>query len=600
MIRRPAAFFVALFSLAAVSSATFADIDAHTVRESITPESASGTIPPVSLRAKRFLVAAANPYATHVGYNILNAGGSAVDAAIAMQMVLTLVEPQSSGIGGGAFLLHFDGENVTAFDGRETAPAAVDEHLFQGPDGQALPFFTVAVGGRAVGVPGVLRMLALAHDRYGKLPWKALFLPAITLSENGFPVSPRLAHLIANDRYLQHDPEAKAYFFDAAGKPWRAGHLLKNTVLGRLLRTIADRGPNAFYTGSVAEEIVSKVAKDPVSPGSISLSDLANYRARLSEPICSDYRRWRVCGMPPPSSGGIAIAQLLGILSHRKMSESAPDASDTLTPSVEGVHLVTEAERLVYADRAKYVADTDFVALPGGNTDALLDKNYLLARAALIGPRSMGLAPAGVPPATKLAYGTDASPEYHSTTHFSIVDQEGHALAMTSSIENGFGSRLMVSGFLLNNQLTDFSFESSDSQGQIANRIQPGKRPRSAMAPTLVFDRASGKMILSIGSPGGASIITYVAKVLVGILDWNLDLQQAIDLPNFGSRNGPTELERGRFSIGSVEKLQARGHLIRITDQTSGLQGIMRIGGEQESAWVGAADPRREGSVEGR
>jgi gamma-glutamyltranspeptidase/glutathione hydrolase len=545
-------------------------------------------------------VAAANSHATHAGYEILNQGGSAVDAAIAMQMVLTLVEPASSGIGGGAFMLHFDGKNVSAFDGRETAPASVNEHLFQDSEGKALPFFSAAVGGRAVGVPGVVRMLAMAHDRYGKLPWKALFVPAITLSENGFPVSPRLARLIRNDRYLQHDPEAKAYFFDAAGEPWRAGHLLKNPALGRLLRTIADTGPDAFYVGAVAEAIVSKVANDPINPGSISLSDLANYRARLREPICSDYRRWRVCGMPPPSSGGIAIAQFLGILANRKMSESAPGPNDVLAPSAQGVHLVTEAERLVYADRAKYVADTDFVGLPGGNAEALLDKNYLLARAALIGPRSMGLAPAGIPPATKLAYGTDASPEYHSTTHFSIVDSDGYALAMTSSIENGFGSRLMVDGFLLNNQLTDFSFECSDSQGPIANRIQPGKRPRSAMAPTLVFDRANGKMILSIGSPGGASIITYVAKVLIGILDWNLDLQQAIDLPNFGSRNGPTELERGRFSTGFVEDLQSRGHVIRITEQNSGLHGIMRIDGQAENAWVGAADPRREGAVEGR
>ncbi|MBC7502720.1 MAG: gamma-glutamyltransferase family protein, partial [Herminiimonas sp.] len=499
-----------------------------------------------------------------------------------------------------AFMLHFDGKNVSAFDGRETAPASVDEHLFQDADGRALPFFTAAVGGRAVGAPGVLRMLAMAYARRGKLPWKALFAPAIALSETGFPISPRLARLIAGDRYLRHDPEAAAYFFDSSGRPWKAGHLLRNPALAVVLRKIAAQGVDAFYTGPLAAAIVSKVAGDAANPGSLTLSDLNGYQARVREPLCTDYRRWRVCGMPPPSSGGIAIGQLLGILANTEIANMAPTVNDKILPTVDGMHLVTEAERLAYADRARYVADTDFVALPGGNADALLDKNYLLARSHLIGTRSLGVAPSGIPPATKLAYGIDKSPEYHGTTHFSIVDRYGNALAMTSSIENSFGSRLMVGGFLLNNQLTDFSFESSDPQGPIANRIQPGKRPRSAMSPTLVFDRATGEPVLIIGSPGGAAIITYVAKVLIGVLDWHLHLQQAIDLPNFGSRNGPTELERDRFPANIVENLQERGHVVRLTDQTSGLHGIMRIGRGREGAWVGAADPRREGSAAGQ
>jgi gamma-glutamyltranspeptidase/glutathione hydrolase len=562
----------------------------------LAPEAASGYAEKTAVTARRFMVSAANPHATHAGYTILKAGGSAVDAAIAVQMVLTLVEPESSGIGGGAFMLHFDGARVSAFDGRETAPAAADAALFQDGNGKPMRFFDAVVGGRSVGVPGVLRMLELAHRQYGKLPWASLFAPAIDLAENGFEVSPRLSAALAADPFLARDPDAAAYFLDRNGAAWPVGHLLKNPDLAKVLSTIAQGGADAFYNGDLAAAIVAKVRRHPVNPGRLALADLAGYRAVRREPICSDYKAWTVCGMSPPSSGGIAVAQMLGILSNRNMPSAAP-VDGVL--AVEGVHLIAEAGRLAYADRARYVADTDFIPLPGGSADALLDRRYLAARAALIGERSMGTAAPGAPLGIKLARGTDRSPELHSTSHVSIVDAAGHAVAMTTSVENSFGSRLMVRGFMLNNQLTDFSFEATDAEGAIANRVQPGKRPRSAMAPTLVLDRSTHELVMAIGSPGGPAIINYVVKVLVGVMDWGLNVQEAISLPNFGSRNGPTELERGRVSPELAAELRARGHVIRLGDQTSGLQGIMRVKIHGEDWWLGGADPRREGAVEG-
>ena len=560
------------------------------------PEAPSGYTRKQALSAKSFMVATANPLATHAGYTVLKAGGSAVDAAIAVQMVLTLVEPQSSGIGGGAFMLHFDGEAVTAFDGRETAPAAVDTHLFEDALGKPLPFFEAIVGGRAVGVPGVVRMLELAHHQHGKLPWAALFAPAIALAEEGFAVSPRLAGQLAADRFLARDPTAAAYFFDENGVSRQAGYLLRNPPLAAVLRSVANGGAQVFYGGEIARAIVAAVTGHASNPGRLSLSDLRDYRAVQREPVCTDYRAWNICGMPPPSSGGIAIAQMLGILSNRKLATMAPVGGQ---PDAEGIHLFAEAGRLAYADRERYVADTDFVPLPGGSPAALIDRTYLASRASLIGERSIGRATAGVPLGIRLARGADRSPELQSTSHFSIVDAQGRAVAMTTSVENGFGARLMVGGFMLNNQLSDFSSIAADDEGPVANRVAPGKRPRSAMSPTLVRERQSGRLVLVIGSPGGPAIINYVAKVLVGVMDWGLTLQEAIDLPNFGSRNGPTELERGRIAPGLIEQLRARGHVIRLGDQNSGLHGIMRnqIGGQ--TGWLGGADPRREGTEEG-
>ena len=560
------------------------------------PEAATGYTEKADWTARKFMVAAAQPLAADTGYRVLRAGGSAIDAAIAVQMVLTLVEPQSSGIGGGAFLMYYDGKQVKAFDGRETAPAAATEKLFQMPEGKAMSFYEGVVGGRSVGVPGVLRMLEMAHRQYGKLPWASLFAPAIQLAEEGFAVSPRLNGLLKSEQYLKRDPVAAAYFYDQEGKPRPVGYILKNPELAKVLREIAINGPDAFYQGSIARDIEAKVRNHPTNPGLLTAADIAGYQAKVREPICTDYKAWTVCGMPPPSSGGIAIAQMLGILEVKDISAFAPKNGEL---NAEAVHLFAEAGRLAYADRSRYVADTDFVPLPGNSTKPLLDKKYLAERASLIGEKSMGQAKFGIPLDASMAQGLDTSPELPCTSHFSIVDANGNALSMTTSIENQFGSRQMVDGFLLNNQLTDFSFDAADTNGPVANRIQPGKRPRSAMAPMLVFDKATKKLVMSIGSPGGADIINYIAKVLVGTLDWGLNVQQAINLPNFGSRNGPTELEQGRVPDVLVEQLKAKGHDVRVMEKTSGLHAIMRTRVQGEEVWFGGADPRREGIVKG-
>ncbi|UTY55807.1 gamma-glutamyltransferase [Massilia sp. erpn] len=560
------------------------------------PEIATGYAEKAGWTAQKYMVAAANPHASEAGYQMLKQGGAAIDAAIATQLVLTLVEPQSSGIGGGAFLMYYDGKRVQAYDGRETAPAGATERLFQDADGKPVSRSVGVVGGRSVGAPGVLRMLELAHKQHGKLAWAKLFEPAIKLAEEGFAVSPRLNALLGWDAHLLRDPVAAAYFYDADKKPRPVGYVLKNPELARSLREIAAGGADAFYKGRIARDIVAKVNNHPTNPGTLSVADIAGYQAKERDPVCSDYKRWTVCGMPPPSSGGIAIAQMLGMLEGKPLASHLPQKG---VPDAEAVHLFTEAGRLAYADRNRYVADTDFVPLPGRGLAALLDKSYLRQRAALIGDKSMGRAKAGVPTELKLAWGSDTAIENPSTSHLVAVDGVGGGLSMTTSVEDGFGSRQMVDGFLLNNQLTDFSFDSEDENGPIANRVQPGKRPRSAMSPTLVFDKETKKLVLATGSPGGSAIINYVAKVLVGTLDWNLDVQQAISLPNFGSRNGPTELEAGRFPPAVVEALKAKGHEVRQYEQNSGLQGIQRLRRNGKEVWFGGADPRREGLVKG-
>jgi gamma-glutamyltranspeptidase/glutathione hydrolase len=562
------------------------------------PEAASGYAEKAGWAARKYMVAAANPLAADAGYEMLKKGGTAIDAAIATQLVLTLVEPQSSGIGGGAFLMYYDGKKVQAFDGRETAPSKADEHLFQHPDGTPLSRTEGIVGGRSTGAPGVLRMLELAHRQHGKLPWKTLFGPAIRLSENGFAVSPRLNSLLAWDPYIRKDPTARAYFYGPDGKPWPVGHILKNPELARTLREIADGGAQVFYTGRIARDIEAKVKGHPTNPGLLTAADIAAYQPKLREPVCNDYRAYTVCGMPPPSSGGIAVAQMLGMFETRDMKALAPSNG---IPGTEAVHVFSEVGRLAYADRDRYAADTDFVPLPGRGIPALLDKNYLAQRASLVRECSMGKAPAGHPPGVEMAWnwGLDNSIEAHSTSHIVAVDPYGAGLSMTTSVEDAFGSRQMVDGFILNNQLTDFSFDSRDASGPIANRVEPGKRPRSAMSPTIVFDKKTGQFVEAVGSPGGPLIINYVAKVLVGTLDWGLDMQQAIALPNFGSRNGPTELEAGRFPASEIEALQARCHVIRVGEQTSGLQGIQRLRIHGVPLWFGGADPRREGIAKG-
>ncbi|MGK5054067.1 gamma-glutamyltransferase [Janthinobacterium sp. RB2P8] len=560
------------------------------------PEIATAYAEKSGWAAQKFMVAAANPLAADAGYQMLKKGGSAIDAAIATQLVLTLVEPQSSGIGGGAFLLYSTAKGVQAFDGRETAPAAADEHLFQNADGSPVSRVTGVVGGRSVGAPGVLRMLELAHKEHGKLPWATLFAPAIRLAHGGFPVSQRLNGLLNWDQALKRDPVAAAYFYDQEGKAWPVGHVLKNPQLARTLREIARGGADSFYQGRIARDIAAKVASHPTNPGKLTAVDIAGYRAKVREPVCSDYKAWTVCGMPPPSSGGIAIAQMLGMLEVKDIGPYAPFDG---VLDAQAIHLFSEAGRLAYADRSRYVADTDFVPLPGNGIASMLDKTYLAQRASLIGEKSMGRALPGTPPGMQVAWGTDNALQRPSTSHLVAVDAFGGGLSMTTSVEDAFGSRQMVDGFLLNNQLTDFSFDSRDADGPIANRVQAGKRPRSAMSPTLVFEKGTHKLVLATGSPGGSSIINYVAKVLVGTMDWGLNVQQAINLPNFGSRNGPTELEKGRAPTAQVEALQAMGHEVRVIEQNSGLQGIMRLNAHGKDFWFGGADPRREGMVRG-
>ena len=577
------------------------------------PEGASGITEKPGWATKKFAVAAANPLATDAGYQILKAGGSAVDAAIAVQMVLSLVEPQSSGIGGGAFLLHHDGKATEAFDGRETAPAGVDENLFM-QDGKPLAFFDGVVGGRSVGVPGTVRMLESAHKQHGKLPWVKLFEPAIALAEGGFKVSPRLNTLIKADAHLKKDPTSTAYFFKSDGDPRDVGLNLRNQPFADVLKSIAAEGSKAMHEGPIAQAVVDKVQKHPTNPGKLTMADMAGYQAKKREAICTDYsargKDYRLCGFPPPSSGAIAVGQILGILANTNAASIAPvPALDGkgVVPDAPWLHLYTEASRLAFADRAQYLGDPDFVPAPdgkiGGNWASMLAPAYLAERATLIGPQSMKTGKPGNPGGAKLAFGMPTEQPEYGTSHISIIDGYGNALSMTTTIEDAFGSRQMVNpsgngvgGFLLNNELTDFNYSPNDADGKpTANRVQPGKRPRSSMSPTLVFDKATGQVVLSGGSPGGALIIHYTAKTLYGVLNWGLNTQQAINMPNFAATGAPTLLEEKRFSPATVEALKARGHEVREQSLVSGLQAIERT----PSGLFGGADPRREGVVMG-
>lgn len=571
------------------------------------PELGSGYRTDLSPRhAAQHMAAAANPLAAEAGREMLRQGGSAIDAAIAMQAVLTLVEPQSSGIGGGAFIMLWDGNRVQAYDGRETAPAGATERLFLKPDGQPMAFTAAQIGGRSVGTPGVLRALELAHKKTGHLPWARLFEPAIRLSEHGFAISPRLHSLIAADRFIPQSPEMAAYFLNADGTPKATGTLLKNPALAAVFKRIAEEGPDALYHGPIADEIARKV-QGHRNAGSLSEADLAGYAAKERAPLCTDYKRWKICGMPPPSSGGIAIAQILGTLQALQARDprlaiapmtplkSASPAG--LEPTPEAVHLIAEAGRLAFADRALYVADADFVPVP---VAGLVAPDYLAQRAALIGERSLGIAQPGQPAGIQVAYAPDRSPLRISTSQVVAVDDQGGAVSMTTTVESAFGSHLMVQGFVLNNQMTDFSFIPEENGQPVANRVQPGKRPRSAMAPTLVFDRQSGELLAALGSPGGSQIIEYVSKSLVAMLDWQLDPQAAISLPNFGSRNGATELETGLFSPALKQALRDKGHALSEIEMTSGVQAIVRTQDAQGKVLLsGGADPRREGEALG-
>lgn len=532
----------------------------------------------------RHMIAAAHPLAARAGREILRSGGSAVDAAIAAQMVLTLVEPQSSGIGGGGFMLHYAAESgeVSVYDGRETAPKAANPYMFLDGRGEPRAFADVAPGGISVAVPGLLRLLEMAHKDHGRLPWAKLFEPAIELAEKGFAVSPSLHESVAGDKHLKSFAPTAAYFFTSGGKPKAAGTVLVNKPLAEALRRIAEHGADAFYHGPIAKDIVKAVNGAKRNPGGMTVDDLASYEAKKRQAVCLFYRVWLACGAPPPSAGGVATLQILGILQRYDLAAMEPG-------STEAVHLIAEASRLAFADRDTYIADPDFVPVP---TAGMLDPGYLGLRAKEISlTESLGVAAPGMPAVgADLGPAPDGAAHGLSTTHVSVIDADGNAVSMTTSIETVFGSRLMVRGFLLNNQMTDFSFLPNKDGAPVVNRIAAGKRPLSSMAPTLVLD-GQGRIVMAVGSPGGPRIIGYVAKTIVAVLDWKLNIQEAINLANFSNRNGVTELERNTPLVALKAALEKLGHEIRIGPLISGLHGIVVTG----EGLTGGADPRRQG-----
>ncbi|UYV20480.1 gamma-glutamyltransferase [Halomonas qaidamensis] len=567
---------------------------------SITPEVGSGFEEKPGWEVSTFAVAAANPLATDAGYQVLKAGGNAIDAAVAVQMVLTLVEPQSSGIGGGAFLMHYDGHDVQAYDGRETAPAAVTGELFI-ENGEPLEFADAVASGLSVGVPGTVRMLEMAHAEHGQLPWKELLTPAITLAEEGFGVSQRLHTSLANDTALRDNVLASDFYYTGDGEPIAVGETLKNPALAAILRRIAEEGSVALYEGDIAEDLVERVQSHPVRPGTLTSDDMSGYAALEREPLCTPWQQWEVCGFPPPSSGHLTVMQILGMLEQQPLLEAPLEDG---VSSSGWLHQFLEASRLAFADRGRYIGDPDFVEAPGGDWSLMLAPDYLANRSALIDEQSMGgSAKPGNPGELSISVASQPEQPEYGTSHISIVDAEGNALAMTTTIEQAFGSRILADGgtglaggYLLNNELTDFSFVPEIDGEPVANRVEPGKRPRSSMSPTLVFDQESGELVASLGSPGGAAIIHYTARTLVAMRDWGLNAQEALNLPHAITLGGDVFIEEGRFPEETIEALRERGHTVNERELTSGLQAIMRL---EDGSLFGGADPRREGVVMG-
>jgi gamma-glutamyltranspeptidase / glutathione hydrolase len=585
------------------------------------PEIPTGFASKTALNARSYMVVAANPLATKAGCEVLKNGGNAMDAAVAVQMVLGLVEPQSSGIGGGAFMLYYDARSktVTSYDGRETAPAAATENYLRwiSEANRTTPLPSARVSGRSIGTPGVMAMFGMAHGEAGRLPWRDLFNPAIALANDGFRISPRMsASIAASATSLARDPNARAYYLQADGATAKtAGTLLRNPELAATYRALAEGGAAAFYSGAIAQDIVDEIADTTggITPGLTTLADLAAYRAKKREAVCVNYRSsWHVCGMGPPSSGGLAVAQALGILENFDLAALRPTAMDNDggRPTVQGVHLVSEAQRLAYADRDRYVADTDFVPLPGGSTAAMLSRDYLRTRSQLISTtRSMGTAqPGNLGP---VSMGLAAPGTENGTTHVSIVDGQGNVVSLTTTVESAFGAfHLTRGGILLNNQLTDFSPAPTDATGAvIANRVAAGKRPRSSMAPTIVFTQTNGQrgdFLMATGSPGGATIIQYVTKTLIGVLDWGMNAQQATSMIAFGAANSVNTNVGGEHpnvntannaaSDTLVTGLRALGHTVNTAAQSSGISTIVARKTTAGTFFLeGGADPRREG-----
>ena len=528
-----------------------------------------------------WMIVTANPYATDIGAAILRGGGTAADAMVAAQAVLGLVEPQSSGMGGGGFLVWYDSKSgeLTTLDGRETAPLLANDRLFQNHNGEPIKFWDAVIGGRSVGVPGMPALLELAHSKWGKVQWADLFKQATALAEHGFIVSDRLSGLLEHEHTrMSSSTKAKSYFFPK-GQPLAQGEVLINREYAALMRQLADHGSDIFYFGSIADAIVYKVRENTRNPGLLNHEDLANYAVKERPALCTKFRNYEVCGMGPPSSGAIGVGQILGMIN--KFPKGKIRDPQTL-------RLIGDATRLAFADRGRYVADGDFVSVP---TKELVEEQYLSKRASLLNRRNaIPVVTAGEPIASLThRWAPDLSIEKPSTTHVSIIDAYGNALSLTSSIENAFGSRLMTNGFLLNNQLTDFSFRSSANGTPIANRVEGGKRPRSSMAPTIVLE--DGKIVLLIGSPGGSRIIPYVSNTIVAILDWGLDVQEAVSQPHAVNRFGIYEIEEGTSLTGLKKWLQELGYEIKERPLNSGLNVILKKDGKL----YGGSDPRREG-----
>lgn len=566
---------VALLSLNVLASSQVAD--------TVAPETVASYQQKTTVVAHKYMVVAANPLAVEAGYQVLKNGGNAADALIAVQTVLGLVEPQSSGLGGGAFLVYYDAKQklLTTFDGRETAPLAAKSELFQNSDGKPLTFYDAVVGGRSVATPGTVKLLATVHDKYGSKEWSELFQPAQKLANNGFAVSQRLASAIEKDKQrLSRYPETKSYFFTKKGEPLAEGSLLKNKEYAETLSVIAKNGETAFYQGQIAKDIINKVRGITDNPGVLALQDLSNYKVIEREAVCAPYHQYEICGMGPPSSGALTVGQILGIVSHFDLKKLGAD-------NPEAWQIIADASRLAFADRGRYMADTDFVPMPEG----LLNPDYLAGRAKLIQPgKALSDISTGNPPwKNAIALADDDSLELPSTTHIVITDKNGNTISMTSTIENGFGSRVMSNGFILNNELTDFSFSTYKNGYPIANRLEPGKRPRSSMSPTIIMEK--GKPYMALGSPGGSQIIGYVVSTIIAHLDWGMDIQEAIDLPHLINRFGTYDLEARTKATRFKEALEKMGYKVAIRDLNSGLHAILFKDGKL----IGGADPRREG-----